>query len=146
LSKTLCHGRSIYRQPKQSNSRPWNHQWILSDSYVMESTASMNLWPTHQIGSKNRVMADAWNCKKHSITADTYIAGHKRVTVDLEIVKEYWVTSTIWNRQRPWIHDRRIQSIAKIESWPTHAIVKNSISRLLLYDRPKQSNSRPWNR
>ena len=55
----------------------------------MESTTSMNARPTHQMESKNRVMADAWNCKKHSVTADPYIAGHKRVTVDLEIVNEY---------------------------------------------------------
>jgi hypothetical protein len=39
--------------------------------------------------SKNRVVADTWNCKKHSVTADPYISGHKRVTGDLEIVKEY---------------------------------------------------------
>jgi hypothetical protein len=39
--------------------------------------------------SKNIVMVDAWNCKKSSVTADPYIAGHRRVTVDLEIVKEY---------------------------------------------------------
>jgi hypothetical protein len=55
----------------------------------MESTASMNSRPTHQIDSKNRVLADAWKCKKHSVTDDPYIAGHKRVIVDLEIVKEY---------------------------------------------------------
>jgi hypothetical protein len=55
----------------------------------MESTASMNSRPTQQMESKNRVMADAWNSKKHSVTADPYIAGHKRVKLHLEIIKEY---------------------------------------------------------
>jgi hypothetical protein len=39
--------------------------------------------------SKNRVMADAWNCKKRYLTVAPYIAGKKRVIVDLEIVNEY---------------------------------------------------------
>jgi hypothetical protein len=39
--------------------------------------------------SKNRVMVNAWNCQKHSVTADPYIASQNRVTVDLEILNEY---------------------------------------------------------
>jgi hypothetical protein len=124
--------RLLHKSPaKQSNSRPWNRQWILSDSYRMESIASINSRPPHQIDRKNRVMADAWNCKKRYVTAYPKIAGLIRVTVDLEIVNEYWVTATAWNRQRQWIYDRRIKSIEKIESWPTHGIVKNAISRLI---------------
>jgi predicted transposase YbfD/YdcC len=55
----------------------------------MESTASMNSRSTHQIDSKNRVMADAWNCQKRYVTTDRQISGENRVTVDLEIVNEY---------------------------------------------------------
>jgi hypothetical protein len=44
---------------------------------------------TRQGDSKNRVMAAAWNCEKHYVTADLYITGQNRVTVDLEIVNEY---------------------------------------------------------
>jgi hypothetical protein len=55
----------------------------------MESTASMNSRPTHQIDRTNRVIADAWNCQKCYVTADPKIAGRKRVTVDLEIANEY---------------------------------------------------------
>jgi hypothetical protein len=82
----------------------------------------------HPIDSKNRVMTDAWNCQKCYVTADPYIAGEKTVTVDLEIVNEYWVTPDVCNRQRQWIDDRHIKSIAKIESWLTHGIVKNVVS------------------
>jgi hypothetical protein len=54
----------------------------------MESAPSLNSRPTHQIDSKNRVMADTWNCKKRYVTVDPEIAGENRVTVDLEIVNE----------------------------------------------------------
>jgi hypothetical protein len=50
----------------------------------MESTASMNSRPTHQIDSKNIVMTDAWHCQKRYDTADPSSAGQNRVTVDLE--------------------------------------------------------------
>jgi hypothetical protein len=37
---------------------------------------------THQINSKNRVMAGAWNSKKRYITPDPQISGENRDTVD----------------------------------------------------------------
>jgi hypothetical protein len=43
-----------------------NTEWQLG----MESTASLKSLPTHQIDSKNRVMADTWNCQKCYVTAD----------------------------------------------------------------------------
>jgi len=49
----------------------------------------MNLRPTHQIDSKNRVMADVWNCQKCYVTSDPQIGGENRVSIDLEIVNEY---------------------------------------------------------
>jgi hypothetical protein len=52
----------------------------------MESTASMNSRPTYQIDSKNRVMADVWNCQKRYFTADPKIISENRVPVELEIV------------------------------------------------------------
>jgi hypothetical protein len=41
------------------------------------------------------------------------------------------VTTNVFNRQRQLIHDQHIQSIAKLESWPMHVIVKNAMSRLI---------------
>jgi hypothetical protein len=35
----------------------------------------MNSRPTHQIDSKNRVMADAWNCQKRYVTVNPQIGG-----------------------------------------------------------------------
>jgi len=61
-------------------------------------------------------MVDAWNCQKRYVKADPQIGGENRVTVDLEIFIECWVTADVFNRQRQLIHDRHIQSIAKIES------------------------------
>jgi hypothetical protein len=55
----------------------------------MESTTSMNSRRTHQIDSKNRAMADSWNCQKRYVVADPLIAGENRVTVDLEIINKY---------------------------------------------------------
>jgi hypothetical protein len=39
----------------------------------MESTASINSQPTHEIESKIRVMVDAWNRNKHYVIADSQI-------------------------------------------------------------------------
>jgi len=46
---------------------------------------------------------------------------------------DQWILSDswVWNRQRHWSHYRRIKSIAKIESWLTHGIVKNAMSQLI---------------
>ena len=129
LLKMSCRCWFRNRRRKQSNCRPWYRQWIQSDRCRKESTASMNSRPTHQIDSTNRVKADAWNCQKRYVTADLEIAGENRVTLDLEIVNEYWVIADVCNRQRPWIHNRRIKSIAKIESRVTQGIVKNGMSQ-----------------
>jgi hypothetical protein len=37
----------------------------------------------------NRVMADAWNCKKRYVSPDPLIVSENRVAVDLEIITEY---------------------------------------------------------
>jgi hypothetical protein len=57
----------------------------------------MNSRPTHQIDSKNRLMADEWNCQKRYFTYDPYIINEKKDTVDLEIINEYRVTASVWN-------------------------------------------------
>jgi len=85
----------------------------------------------HPIDSKNKVMAEAWNCQKRYGTADPQIARENRVPVDLEIVNEYRVTADIWNQQRQLILNRRIKPIAKIELWLTYGIVKNAMSLLI---------------
>jgi hypothetical protein len=66
----------------------------------MESTPLMNSRPTHQLDSKNRVMAEAWNCQKRYFTGDPQIGGENRVTMVLEIVHEYCMTTDVSNRQR----------------------------------------------
>jgi hypothetical protein len=85
----------------------------------------------HPIDSKNKVMAEAWNCQKRYGTADPQIARENRVPVDLEIVNEYRVTADICNQQRQLILNRRIKPIAKIELWLTYGIVKNAMSLLI---------------
>jgi len=54
-------------------------------------------------------MADEWNCKKRYVTADPQIGGENRVTIDLEIVNEYWVRADVCNQQSQLIHDRRMK-------------------------------------
>jgi hypothetical protein len=49
----------------------------------------MNSRPTHQIDSKNRVMADAWNCQKRYVIVDPQIVSENKVLVELEIDNEY---------------------------------------------------------
>jgi hypothetical protein len=39
--------------------------------------------------SKNRVMADAWNCQKRYANADPQIVSENKVPVELEIDNEY---------------------------------------------------------
>jgi hypothetical protein len=142
--QNLCHCWSINRQRKQSHCRPWNCQRILGDSQRLASTVSMNWRPTHQIDCKNRVMADSCNCQKRYVTADPKIGNENRDTVYLEIFNEWRVTADVCNRQRQWIHDRRIKSIAKIESWPTHGIVKNAMSLLIQKLAAKTESLYTW--
>jgi hypothetical protein len=114
LSKTLCHGWSINQRQKQSNSRSWNRQWILSDSYCMESTALMNSRPTYQINSKNRVLADAWNSKNccHGWSINR---------------RPKQSNSRPWNR--PWMLSDRycMKSTTSMNSWSTHPITCKNI-------------------
>jgi len=142
----LCHRWSINSQRNLSRCRPRNYPWKLNDSWRMEPTSWMNSRPTHQIDSKNRVMADAWSCQKCYVTADPLIVSKNRVIVELEIITENWVTGDVWNPQRPWIHDRRIKSIAKRESWLMNRIVKNAMSNLIHKSSMKTKSCRPWNR
>jgi hypothetical protein len=48
----------------------------------------MNSGPTHQIESKNKAKADAWNCQKYYVTTDLQIFSENRVTVDHEIINK----------------------------------------------------------
>jgi hypothetical protein len=54
----------------------------------MESTASTNSGPTHEIDSKNKVKVDAWNCQKQYVMAYPLIFNENRVTV-VKIINEY---------------------------------------------------------
>ena len=130
-SKTLCHCRCRNHRRKQSHCRTRIHHWKLSDRWCMESIAKTNSRWTHEISRENRVMVDScnWQWKQHHYWPE--IVSENRVPVDLGIVNEYWVTAAVWNRQRHWIHDRRIKSIAKIDPWLMHGIVKNVMSVLI---------------
>jgi hypothetical protein len=111
LSKTLCHYWSINHHRKQNHYTPCNRYWKLSDSWRVESTASMNSRPTHQIDNKNRVMAHARNCQKRYVLTNPQNRQCKHSPLDLEIITENRVTAEVWNRLRKWIHDRDIESI-----------------------------------
>jgi len=44
--------------------------------------------PTHQIDSKNILMATTWNCHTHSANADPEIVPQNKITVEQEIIFE----------------------------------------------------------
>jgi hypothetical protein len=50
----------------------------------MESIAQ----PTHKIDSKNRFMANAWNCQPLSANVDPEVISKSSVTVEREIIFE----------------------------------------------------------
>jgi hypothetical protein len=85
-------------------------------------------------------MVDAWNCQKHYVMADPQIDAENIIIIDLEIVNENWLTADVCNRQGRWIHDQRIKSIAKLESWLAHGIVKNAMSQLIHKSPAKQES------
>jgi hypothetical protein len=99
------------RQRKHNRCRPWNHNWNVSDSWRVESTAR----PTHQIDRKNRFMANTWKCETHSANADPKIDTENWVTIEREIIFENWVVADWWNRHRTLIHDWCMKSIEKRE-------------------------------
>jgi len=110
------------RQQKHSRYRPWNHNWNLSDSWSMESTARL----MHQIDTKNRFMANAWNCQTHSPNVDPQIVSENWVTAEREIIFEIWVTADGWNQQRILIPVWSMTSIEKTESSLMHGIVSEN--------------------
>ena len=116
---------------KTENSRPWNRRWILRDSRCMESAPSINSRPTHQIVSKTRVMTGVWNCQKK--LCHYWSINRQRKQSPYWNWNRQWILSyaDVCNRQRQRIHERRIKSIAKIESWQTDGIVKNIIWQLI---------------
>jgi len=130
-SNTLCQCWSINRQRKLSHSRTRNHLWELSQGWRMEPTANTNSWLTNEIMRENRVMVDAWNRQWKLRHYWPEIVSEHRVTVDLGIATEVWMTPDVWNRQRQSIHERRIKSIEKIDSCLRHGIVKHTMPVLI---------------
>jgi hypothetical protein len=127
LSTTLSQCWSINRQRKLSHCRTRNQLWKLSHSWRMESTMNTNSRLTHEINRENRVIVDTWNRfwkLQHYLPK---IVSENIVAADLEITTEIWVTVDVWNRQ----HDLNIKSIAKIYSWLTHGIVKQTLPMLI---------------
>jgi len=128
-------------QQKQSRCRHWNHNWNLNDSWHVESKAR----PTQQIDSKNRFMANTWNCETNSANGHQEIITENWVTVEREIIFENWVTADWWNRQRTLIHNWRMKSIEETESSLTHGIASETASLLTRNRQRKHSRCRPWN-
>jgi len=126
LSNTLCQSWSRNRQRKLSHCRTRNHFWKLSHGWRMESTAQ----PTHKIDTKNRFMANAWNCQPLSANVDPEVISKSSVTVEREIIFENWVMLNGWNRQWILIHDFQMKSIEKTQSSLTNGIVcENCVTR-----------------
>jgi hypothetical protein len=70
--------------------------------------------PTYGIDNKSRVMADACKCQKHYVTTDLQIFSENRVTVDHEIVNEYWETAL--TNSGP-THQIDSKNKAKVDAW-----------------------------
>jgi predicted transposase YbfD/YdcC len=85
-----------------------NNEW--HPTYIIDS---VNELTTDASSIEKIVLADAWNCQKRYVTADSQISGENWVTVNLEIINEYWVIADVCNRQRQLIHDRHMKSIEK---------------------------------
>ena len=131
---------TINLQRKHSRWRPWNHNWNLSDSWRVESTAR----PTHQIDSKNRLMIQ-YGIVTHSTNADPEIVTENWVIIEREIIFENWVAANWWNRQRPLIHDWRMKSIEKTESSLMLGIASETASLPTRNRQRKHSRCRTWN-
>jgi hypothetical protein len=114
-----------------SQSRTSNHLWKLSHGWRMESTARTNSRLTNEINKENRVIVNAWNRHWKLRHYRPEILSENRVTVDLEIATEAWVTTDVWSRQRQRIHERRIKPIAKIDSCLMPGIVKHTMPVLI---------------
>jgi hypothetical protein len=141
IAKETVSLATINRQWKHSRCRPCNHNWNLSDSCHVESTAR----PRHQIDSKNRSMANTWNCETHSPNAHQEIIIENWVTVEQEIIFENWVAVDWWNGHRTLIHDWHMKSIEGTESSLTHRIASETASLLTINLQRKQSRCKPWN-
>jgi len=120
-SNPQCECWSINRRRKLSHCRMRNHLWKLRQGWWMESTANTNSRLTDEINRENRVIVDAWNRQWKLRHYRPEIVSENRVTVNLEIATEVWVTPDVWSRQCQRIHERRIKPIAKkrfmFEAW-----------------------------
>jgi len=130
-SNTLCQCWSINRQRKLSHYRTRNHLWKLHHGWRIESTANTNSRLTNEINRENRVIVDAWNRHYKLRHYRPEIISENRVTGDLEISTEVWVTADVWSWERQRTHERHIKPIAKIDSCVTHGIVKHTMLILI---------------
>ena len=79
-----------------------------------------------EIDSKNRFMANAWNCQIRNANADPEIVNENWVPVEREIIFENWVRADEWNRQQILIHDSQKKSVEKKKSSLTVGIVSEN--------------------
>jgi hypothetical protein len=144
-SNTQCQCLCINRHRKLSHCRTINHLWKLSEGWWMESTANTNSRLIDEINRENRVIVDAWNRQWKLRPYRPEIVSKNRVTVDLEIATEVWVTADVWSRQRQRMHERRIKPIGKIDSCLTHGIVKHTMQCWSINRQRKLSHCRTRN-
>jgi len=125
--RILIHGwrmKSIEKTESSLTHGIFSENCVTADQ---KSTANTNSRLTNEIIRENRVIVDAWNREWTLRHYRPEIISENRVTIDLEIATEIWVTTDLWSRQRPRIHERRIKPIAKIDSYLTHGIVKHTM-------------------
>jgi hypothetical protein len=101
IDSCLTHGIVRYTM---SHNRTRNHLWKLSHGWLMESTAHTNSRLTNEINWENRVIVDAWNRQWTLRRNRSEIVSENRVTGDLEMATEVWVTADVSSRQPQRIH------------------------------------------
>jgi len=93
VKHTIWHSRTRNHIWNLSHCRTRNHLWKLSHGWRIESTANTNSRLTNEINRENRVIVDAWNRQWKLHHHRPEIVSENRVTVDLEMATEVWVTA-----------------------------------------------------
>jgi hypothetical protein len=106
---------TINLQRKHSRWKPWNHNWNLSDSWRVESTAR----PTQQIDSKNRLMIQygivtlyqCWSRNCH------WKLSHCRTRNHLWKLSRAWLMESTTNTNSRLTHEINRKNRVIIDAW-----------------------------
>jgi len=131
VNHTMRHSRTRNHLWKLNHCRMRNHLWKLSQEWRMESTANTNSRLTDEINTENRLIVDVCNRQWKLRHYRPEIVSENRVSVDVQIATEVWVTADWWSRLRQRIHERRIKPIAKIDSCLRYGIIKHTMPVLI---------------